>query len=141
VNDQSTSALITEVYNQLRQSPPVSKARALQAAEIKLLSGRKSARPVGVAVGRGGRLFVSTLYMTGNEASPVVKSDLLMITRADDIATAPFAPYEETAAPLHKLYAELENPSWQRRYRAHIELIRRGGDASTKPVHSSTSPN
>jgi len=102
---------------------------SFRAGEIKLLSGRNNARPVGVAVGRGGRLFVTTLYMTGNEASPVVKSDLLMITRADDIATAPFAPYEETAAPLQKLYAELENPSWQRRYRAHIELIRRGGDA------------
>jgi putative heme-binding domain-containing protein len=102
---------------------------SFRADEIKLLSGRNNARPVGVAVGRGGRLFVTTLYMKGNEVSPVVKSDLLMITRADDIATAPFAPYEETSASLQKLYAELENPSWQRRYRAHIELIRRGGDA------------
>jgi putative heme-binding domain-containing protein len=102
---------------------------SFRAGEIKLLSGRNNARPVGVAVGRGGRLFVTTLYMTGNEVSPVVKSDLLMITRADDIATAPFAPYEETAASLLKLYVELKNPSWQPRYRAHIELTRRGGDA------------
>ena len=45
VNDQSTSALITEVYNQLRQTPPVSKARALQAAQIKLLSDRRYRHP------------------------------------------------------------------------------------------------
>src|SRR6185295_14696786 len=35
VNDQSTSTLITEVYSQLRKSPAVSKARALQAAQVK----------------------------------------------------------------------------------------------------------
>ena len=45
VNDQSTSALITEVYSQLRQSPPVSKARALQAAQIKLLNDRRYRHP------------------------------------------------------------------------------------------------
>ncbi len=45
VNDQSTSALITEVYNQLRQSPPVTKARALQAAQIKLLGDRRYRHP------------------------------------------------------------------------------------------------
>ena len=45
VNDQSTAALISEVYSQLRQSPPVSKARALQAAQIKLLSDRRYRHP------------------------------------------------------------------------------------------------
>ena len=45
VNDQSTSALITEVYSQLRQSPSVSKARALQAAQIKLLNDRRYRHP------------------------------------------------------------------------------------------------
>jgi CHAT domain-containing protein len=45
VNDQSTSALISEVYRQLRQSPPVSKAQALQAAQIKLLSDRRYRHP------------------------------------------------------------------------------------------------
>ncbi len=45
VNDQSTSALISEVYSQLRQSPPVSKARALQAAQIKLLTERRYRHP------------------------------------------------------------------------------------------------
>jgi len=45
VNDQSTSALVSEVYSQLRQSPPVSKARALQAAQIKLLNDRRYRHP------------------------------------------------------------------------------------------------
>jgi CHAT domain-containing protein len=45
VNDQSTSELITEVYSQLRQSPSVSKARALQAAQSKLLNDRRYRHP------------------------------------------------------------------------------------------------
>jgi CHAT domain-containing protein len=45
VNDQSTSALISEVYEQLRQTPSVSKARALQAAQIKLLGDRRYRHP------------------------------------------------------------------------------------------------
>ena len=45
VNDQSTSALISEVYAQLRNSPSISKARALQAAQIKLLSDRRYRHP------------------------------------------------------------------------------------------------
>jgi CHAT domain-containing protein len=45
VNDQTTSALITEVYSQLHSSPSVTKARALQAAQIKLLSDRRYRHP------------------------------------------------------------------------------------------------
>jgi CHAT domain-containing protein len=45
VNDQSTSALIAEVYSQLRQSNSISKARALQAAQIKLLNDRRYRHP------------------------------------------------------------------------------------------------
>ena len=45
VNDQSTSALISEVYRQLRSSPSISKAKALQAAQIKLLSDRRYRHP------------------------------------------------------------------------------------------------
>jgi CHAT domain-containing protein len=45
VNDQSTSALVTEVYNQLRRSPSVSKARALQLAQIALLGDRRYRHP------------------------------------------------------------------------------------------------
>jgi CHAT domain-containing protein len=45
VNDQSTSALITEFYRQLQLSPTLSKARALQAAQIKLLNDRRYRHP------------------------------------------------------------------------------------------------
>ncbi len=45
VNDQSTSALITEFYAQLRKTPSVSKAQCLQAAQIKLLNDRRYRHP------------------------------------------------------------------------------------------------
>lgn len=45
VNDQSTAALTTEFYQQLNQSALVSKARALQAAQIKLLHDRRYRHP------------------------------------------------------------------------------------------------
>jgi len=45
VNDQSTSALITEFYNQLHQSPTITKAQALQAAQIRLLQDRRYRHP------------------------------------------------------------------------------------------------
>jgi CHAT domain-containing protein len=45
VNDQSTSALITEFYRRLQLSPTLSKARALQAAQIKLLNDRRYRHP------------------------------------------------------------------------------------------------
>jgi CHAT domain-containing protein len=45
VNDQSTSTLVGEFYQQLRQAPGVSKAQALQAAQIKLISDRRYRHP------------------------------------------------------------------------------------------------
>jgi CHAT domain-containing protein len=45
VNDQSTSALVTTVYNQLRDAPSISKARALQLAQQALLSDRRYRHP------------------------------------------------------------------------------------------------
>lgn len=45
VNDQSTSALITELYSVLSQSPNLTKAQALQAAQIKLLRDRRYSHP------------------------------------------------------------------------------------------------
>ncbi|HEX5218352.1 MAG TPA: CHAT domain-containing protein [Verrucomicrobiae bacterium] len=45
VNDQSTSELVTEFYNQLHQSPTITKAQALQAAQMKLLSDRRYRHP------------------------------------------------------------------------------------------------
>ncbi|MBI3275360.1 MAG: hypothetical protein HYZ60_05345, partial [Methylocystis sp.] len=98
------------------------------AAELPLLNGQNHARPVGVAVGRGGRIFVTISFMSHNENSPVYKSDLAMITPADDPATHPFEPYEATQATPEKLFAELSHQDWSRREAAHVELLRRDGD-------------
>jgi putative heme-binding domain-containing protein len=100
---------------------------SFQATEHVLLSCRDQARPVGVAVGRDGRIFVTVAYMAHNDASPVYKSDLVMITRADDPPAHPFRPYDITAAPPEKLWGELADQSWERRQRAHVEMLRRGG--------------
>ncbi len=107
--------------------PLVPRGASFQAVEHLLLSGKDQARPVGVAVGRGGRIFVTVAYMAHNEASPIYKSDLVLLTRADDPPTHPFEPYEATQATTEKLWAELGQSSWQRRHRAHVELLRRGG--------------
>ena len=87
-----------------------------------------------LAVGRGGRIFTSVCHMKGNEASPMYRSEIVMITRADDSAAAPFDAYEETNATAEKLFAELASDSWHRRYRAHIELLRRGASMSEEAI-------
>ncbi len=99
---------------------------SFKATQAPLLSGTNNMRPVGVTVGRGGRIFVSSLVMAGNEASPISRSEIIMITREDDAPNAPFSAFEETTAPDEKLFAELEAASWHRRNRAHLELVRRG---------------
>jgi len=110
----------------LPRYPLSSRGASFQANEIPFLSCSNNVRPVGVAVGRGGRIFVSSLVMPGNEASPVCRSEIVMITRVEDAPNSPFAAYEETSASPEKLFAELENASWHDRYRAHLELMRRG---------------
>ena len=114
------------------------KGATFKADEFKLLTGKNNARPVGVGTGRGGRIFVTTLHMGGNDVSPVVQSDLLMITRVDDSATSPFTAYDPVAASNAKLAADLNDESWSRRYRARIELTRRGTIAPPKPADYAT---
>src|SRR5262249_36517579 len=64
--------------------PLAPRGASFTAREWPFLQGQHHARPVGVAVGRGGRVFVTVSYMAGNEASPHYVSDLVMVTRADD---------------------------------------------------------
>jgi CHAT domain-containing protein len=45
VSDQSTSALVTQVYKALEGSPGLSKARALQLAQVSLLGDRRYRHP------------------------------------------------------------------------------------------------
>ena len=110
--------------------PPRDHGAGFAADEHPLLTGRNKARPVGLAVGRGGRLFVSALHMAANEASPIARSDIVMLTRAGDPAHAPFEPYDETTASPERLRAESAHTSWHRRYRAHVELLRRIRDTA-----------
>lgn len=94
--------------------------------EHAFLKGDNQARPVGIAVGRGGRVFVTSLYLGGNVVSPHCASDLVMITRADDSPEHPFEAYDIATVGADKLWSDLSSPSWERRSRAHQELLRRG---------------
>jgi putative heme-binding domain-containing protein len=96
-----------------------------RAQEGELLAGVDLARPVHVEVGRGGRVFASVCFMAHNEGSPVYKSELVMVTRADDPADHPFDAYDAAAATAERLFAELANASLSRRKVAHVELLRR----------------
>jgi hypothetical protein len=113
----------------LLRYPLRAQGASFKVEQADFLSSPTNVRPVGVAVGRGGRIFISVCHMKGNEASPMYRSEIVMITRDNDTVAASFDAYDETSASLEKLYAELENASWQRRYRAHIELLRRGPTA------------
>lgn len=97
------------------------------AEESNLLAGEGITRPLGVGVGRGGRIFAALSFMKGNEWSPRYPSDLVVITRADDPASLPFDGYEAPAAAPERLWQELEHDSFDRRSTAHQELLRRGG--------------
>jgi len=45
VNDQSSVQLVSDFYRQLRDHPDISKAKALQTAQVKLLSDQRYAHP------------------------------------------------------------------------------------------------
>lgn len=97
------------------------------AEELAFVKGENQARPVGICVGRGGRVFVTSLYLGGNVVSPYCASDLVMITRADDSPEHPFEPYDVTTISAERLWADLSSDSGERRTRAHQEILRRGG--------------
>ena len=100
---------------------------SFQASEFPLLVGTENARPVGVAVGRGGCVFVALSYMAGNEWSPKYPGEIVMIGRADDPPTFPFEPYDAPTASTDRLWDELSATSFWQRQQAHAELLRRGG--------------
>lgn len=94
-------------------------------AEGELLAGTGVARPVGISVGRGGRLFVTVCHMDHNEDSPVYRSDLVMLTTAADAPDHPFRPYDSATAAVGRLFGDLADPAWSIRREAHAELLRR----------------
>lgn len=102
------------------------KGASFEAEERSYLTADSNARPSGIAVGRDGRVFVTCLYLPGNVPSPYCPSDLVMITRADDPDAHPFEAFDETALSAERLWNELSVDSWERRRRAHQEVLRRG---------------
>ena len=96
------------------------------AKEHVLLEGRDQARPVGICVGRGGRVFVTICYMAQNEGSPTYRSDLAVITRKDDTEMMPFDAYDATTVDDEKLFNELNAAANGRVSTAFQELSRRG---------------
>ncbi|MCH2126604.1 MAG: galactose-1-epimerase [Pirellulaceae bacterium] len=121
----------------LTRYPLETRGASFQADEQVLLQGFDQTRPVGVAVGRGGRIFVTLAYMSHNEGSPKYKSDLIMITRKGDPDDHPFDAYEATAVDEAKLFTELDNPSSWRSRRAFVELMRRGTNVIQKKAEQS----
>ena len=69
-----------------------------------------------MSAGRGGRLFA------------IVNQKLILLTTLDGLDAHPAEPYEAGAATPERLWKEMSDPLWLRRYRAHIEIVRRGGD-------------
>ena len=113
---------------------------SFKAEELPLLDGKNEARPVGVCVGRGGRIFVTISYMAQNEGSPVYRSDLAMITRADDPPSMPFEAYDAMEATPGKLLSECSNASWSRSYSAGVEMYRRGLIVTTEVKFPGSTP-
>lgn len=114
----------------LLRYPLTPEGASFKVEQKEFLSCPPEVRPVGVTVGRGGRIFTSVCHMKGNEASPIYQSEIVMITRADDTDAAPFQAWEDMSRPVESLYQALESPSWQASSRAHMELLRRGPSAS-----------
>jgi putative heme-binding domain-containing protein len=110
---------------QVTYFPLKPQGRSFTAKEQVLLEGRDQARPVGVCVGRGGRIFVTICYMAQNEGSPVYRSDLAVITRRDDPQSMPFAGYDITKAEPQRLLQSLEDRNWSEQKQAHQEFQRR----------------
>ncbi len=111
---------------QVTRYPLEAKGNTFTAKEHVLLEGSDQARPVGVCVGRGGRVFVTIGDMAQNEGSPTYRSDLAGITRKDDPDTMPFDGYDVTTTDVERLRGEFTSDFTSRSTAARQELLRRG---------------
>lgn len=120
--------LIMQRWDRLTMNryPLERRGASFQADELVFLQGQNHARPVNVCVDRTGRIFGSALFLTGNVWSPHCPSDVF-VTRLRQSAQPVEKEFLDLvqAAPA-VLWAELSSPSWERRSRAHAEIIRRG---------------
>lgn len=107
---------------------PLPHGATFLADERPMLVSRSSARPVGVAVAADGRVFATILHMPHLESSPRAASELVMISSRDVSADRLPEAYDTATAAAEKLWDELSSSSWQRRLRAHVEILRRGGE-------------
>ncbi|HWC90381.1 MAG TPA: hypothetical protein VG433_12020, partial [Pirellulales bacterium] len=120
--------------------PLVPRGASFSTNEQAFLSGSENARPVGITVDPQGRMFVSSLYMAGNAASPHCASDVVMIVPGELANGAPHgepgasatggpqAPGKDVSELANdELWPQLAAGSWERRRRAHHEILRRGG--------------
>jgi putative heme-binding domain-containing protein len=85
---------------------PNSHNSTFTAVEETIAIGEENCRPVGIATNREGRLYVTALYMTGNQAAPDCVSDLIVIDRSDGV-TLPIRKLHDrvsTVAPHGDLY-------------------------------------
>jgi putative heme-binding domain-containing protein len=98
---------------------------SFSADESVVLTGDNDARPIGIAATPDGRLLVTCLYMTGNQASPYCPSDLYEVTVVAAAKSAGPPQQDVSSLPTAKLWTELANGSWERRRRAHHEILRR----------------
>jgi putative heme-binding domain-containing protein len=107
--------------------PLIPRGASFSTRESVFLTGQNNARPVGIGAGHDGRLFVTSLYLPGNVASPYCYSDLIAVEPAQRQSTTTPATFNPVTATADQLWSELENPSWLRREWAHQEILRRGG--------------
>ncbi|HEY2893526.1 MAG TPA: LamG-like jellyroll fold domain-containing protein, partial [Pirellulales bacterium] len=105
---------------------PSPRGASFSGSEFPLLACEDIARPVGVAVGGGGRVFAALSYMAANEWSPKYPSEIVMITGGDASSDADFQPYDAIKVSPERLWNELSAPSTWRRQQAHAEILRRG---------------
>lgn len=98
---------------------------SFRCTEGELVAGSDVARPVNVTVGRGGRVFATVCHMQHNDESPIYKSDVVMVTTANDPDSLPFVAIDPVSCDTDRLFAELADRSWSRRKEAHAELLRR----------------
>ncbi|MFO1020810.1 MAG: c-type cytochrome [Planctomycetales bacterium] len=112
--------------------PLIKSDATFKTSEKTLLEGRDLARPMGVTVGRGGRIFATVSYMAQNEGSPIYKSDLVLITTKDDSLAHAYKHPDLTLAPVETVYADLSLKSWRLQDQAHQEILRR--DAALFPT-------
>ncbi|HSZ54348.1 MAG TPA: hypothetical protein VK797_01715 [Tepidisphaeraceae bacterium] len=103
--------------------PIESRGASFKAEEHDLLLCKGDARPVGVAVGSGGRIFLTVCYMPANDTSPTYRSDVLVIERADKAPAV--AGYDITKLQDEQLSSELTSPDWSRAHAAHEDILRR----------------